>query len=61
MCIRDRAGALASQLMDKGANSLEGIEFDYSQKDAKYDGLRGDAVRDALRKASSYVLSLIHI
>jgi len=41
--------------MDKGANSLEGIEFDYSQKDAKYDGLRGDAVRDALRKASSYV------
>jgi len=34
--IRDitKAGALASQLMDKGANSLEGIEFDYSQKDA---------------------------
>ena len=44
--------------MDKGANSLEGIEFDYSQKDAKYDGLRGDAVRDALRKASSYVNGL---
>jgi len=58
--IRDitKAGALASQLMDKGANSLEGIEFDYSQKDAKYDGLRGDAVRDALRKASSYVNGL---
>ena len=58
--IRDitKAGALASQLMDKGANSLESIEFDYSQKDAKYDGLRGDAVRDALRKASSYVNGL---
>src|SRR5208283_5442424 len=50
-----RPVGLARQLMDKGANSLEGIEFDYSQKDAKYDGLRGDAVRDALRKASSYV------
>ncbi len=55
--IRDvtKAGALASQLMDKGANNFEGIEFDYSQKDAKYEALRGDAVRDALRKANSYV------
>jgi uncharacterized protein len=55
--IRDitKAGALAGQLMDKGANSFEGIEFDFSQKEAKYDGLRGDAVRDALRKANSYV------
>jgi uncharacterized protein len=58
--IRDitKAGALARQLMDKGANSLEGIEFDYLQKDTKYDGLRGDAVRDALRKANSYVNGL---
>ncbi|HUB64625.1 MAG TPA: SIMPL domain-containing protein [Methylocella sp.] len=58
--VRDitKAGALASQLMDKGANSLESIEFDYSQKEAKYDGLRGDAVRDALRKANSYVNGL---
>jgi hypothetical protein len=58
--IRDitKAGTLASQLMDKGAIRIEGIEFDYSQKDAKYDGLRGDAVRDALRKASSYVNGL---
>jgi uncharacterized protein YggE len=58
--VRDitKAGALARELMDKGANSLEGIEFDYSQKDAKYDGLRGDAVRDALRKANSYVNGL---
>jgi hypothetical protein len=58
--IRDitKAGALAGQLMDKGANSLDGIEFDYSQKETKYDGLRGDAVRDALRKANSYVNGL---
>ena len=55
--IRDitKAGALAGQLMDKGANSFEGIAFDFSQKEVKYDGLRGDAVRDALRKANSYV------
>jgi uncharacterized protein len=53
-----KAGALASQLMDKGANDLDGIEFDYSQKEAKYDALRSDAVRDALRKADSYVSAL---
>jgi uncharacterized protein len=54
----EKAGALARQLMDKGANSFEGIEFDYTQKEAKYDALRGDAVRDALRKANSYVNGL---
>jgi uncharacterized protein YggE len=53
-----KAGSLAGQLMDKGANSFEGIEFDFSQKEAKYDSLRGDAVRDALRKANSYVNGL---
>jgi uncharacterized protein len=54
----EKAGALAGQLMDKGANGFEGIEFDYTQKEAKYDALRGDAVRDALRKANSYVNGL---
>jgi uncharacterized protein len=54
----EKAGILAGQLMDKGANSFGGIEFDYTQKDAKYDALRGDAVRDALRKANSYVNGL---
>ena len=44
--------------MDKGANSFEGIEFDYTQKEAKYDALCGDAVRDALREANSYVNGL---
>lgn len=53
-----KAGVLAGQLMDKGANRFDGIEFDYTQKDAKYDALRGDAVRDALRKANSYVNGL---
>jgi uncharacterized protein len=54
----EKTGILAGQLMDKGANSFEGIEFDYTQKEAKYDSLRGDAVRDALRKANSYVNGL---
>ncbi|MGH6819599.1 MAG: SIMPL domain-containing protein, partial [Methylocella sp.] len=54
----EKAGVLAGQLMDKGANRLEGIEFDYTQKEAKYDALRGDAVRDAFRKANSYVNGL---
>jgi uncharacterized protein len=54
----DKASVLAGQLMDKGANSFDGIAFDYTQKEAKYDALRGDAVRDALRKANSYVNGL---
>jgi len=58
--IRDieKAGVVAGQLMDKGANSFEGIAFDYSQKDPKYNALLGDAVRDALRKANSYANGL---
>ncbi len=54
----EKAGVLAGQLMDKGANRFEGIAFDYPQKEGKYDALRGDAVRDALRKANSYVSGL---
>ena len=53
-----KAGIVAGQLMDKGANRFDGIDFDYIQKEAKYDALRGDAVRDALRKANSYVNGL---
>ena len=53
-----KGGCLARQLMDKGANSFAGVEFGYTQKDAKYDALRGDAVRDALRNANSYVNGL---
>ena len=58
--IRDieKAGVLAGELMDKGANSFDGIAFDYSQKEEKYDALLGDAVRDALLKANSYVNGL---
>jgi len=54
----DKAGALARQWIEKGANSFGGVEFDYEQKEAKYDALRVDAVRDALRKATSYTSGL---
>jgi uncharacterized protein YggE len=58
--IRDitKVGALAGQLIAKGANSFEGIIFDYTQKNSKYDALRGDAVRDAMRKATGYASGL---
>lgn len=58
--IRDieKAGVLAGELLDKGANSFDGIAFDYSQKEAKYNALLGDAVRDALLKANSYANGL---
>ncbi|MCL2384255.1 MAG: SIMPL domain-containing protein, partial [Alphaproteobacteria bacterium] len=58
--VRDvtKAGTLAGQLLDKGVNNVQGISFDYSQKDSKYEGLRVDAVRDAQRKANSYVSGL---
>ncbi len=54
----EKAGALAQQWIAKGANAFGGVEFDYDQRDEKYDALRGDAVRDALRKATSYTNGL---
>ncbi len=54
----DKAGPLAQKLLEKGANVFQGVVFDYEQKELKYDALRGDAVRDALRKANSYVNAL---
>lgn len=54
----EKAGALARHWIEKGANYFGGIEFEYDQKEVKYDALRGEAVRDALRKANSYVNGL---
>lgn len=53
-----KAGALARQWIEKGANNIGGIAFDYEQKEVKYDALRAEAMRDALRKANSYVSAL---
>lgn len=54
----EKAGLLARQLIEKGANTFGGIEFDFEHKEEKYDVLRAEAVRDALRKANSYAAGL---
>src|SRR5262245_35288653 len=53
-----KAGSLASQMLDKGANRVDGITYEYSKKEEKYNELRADAARDALRKAKSYADAL---
>lgn len=54
--VRDlqRAGEIAGRLMDKGVNSFQGVDYDYSQPDAKMDELRARAVKDAERRARVY-------
>lgn len=53
-----KAGMLARQIVDKGANEVYGVSFDYEHKDEAYDKLRDAAVRDALRKAHAYLPGL---
>ena len=47
-------GALVERLVDKGANAIESIDFSVDNVEAVMDGLRGDATRDARRKAALY-------
>lgn len=54
----DKAGMIASRLVDKGANEFQGISFDSDHKQEAYDRLRGEAVKDALRQAKAYVAPL---
>lgn len=54
----DKAAMLARQLIDKGVNEFYGINFDYEHKEEAYDKLRGEAMRDALRKAKDYLPAL---
>jgi uncharacterized protein YggE len=53
-----KVGDLVARWIDKGANRIDAIEFDVEQKEARYEALRVEAVRDALRKAQSYVTGL---
>lgn len=54
--VRDiaRAGDIAGRLMDKGVNSFQGVDYDYSEPEAKMDELRAKAVKDAERRARVY-------
>jgi uncharacterized protein len=50
-----KAGALAAQLIDTGANEFQGISFGVSQEDEIYAKLNDAAMRDALRAAKAYL------
>ena len=54
--VRDiqRVGDIAGRLIDKGVNHLQGVDFDYSEPEAKMDELRAKAVKDAERRARVY-------
>lgn len=49
-----RAGALARNLIDKGANVFDGIQFVVSEDERRMDELRVKATKDAVRKAKLY-------
>jgi hypothetical protein len=53
-----KVGDLVARWIDKGANRLEEIAFDVEGKEVKYEALRIEAVRDALRKAQAYTSGL---
>ncbi len=50
----EKASDLVGRVIDKGANSLEGVDYDNSDLEAKRDELRAKAVRDAERRARIY-------
>ncbi len=50
----DRASDIVGRVLDKGANSLDGIEYDHSNLEEKRNELRGKAVKDAERRARAY-------
>lgn len=54
----ERVGPLASRLVDRGANAIEGIDYLSSREEDVLDDLRARAVRDARRKAELYVAAL---
>lgn len=53
-----KAGMLTRLLIDKGANELQGIKFDYDHKEMVYNELRGQAMHDALHRAKTYASAL---
>ncbi|WP_363349625.1 SIMPL domain-containing protein [Methylocystis echinoides] len=50
----DKAGDVIGRVIDKGANSVEGVDYDHSNVEAKRDDLRAKAVKDAERRARIY-------
>ncbi len=54
----DRAGLLAGTLIEKGVNTIDGINFTSNANEERADRLRGQAMRDARHKAEIYVAAL---
>ncbi|WP_442754441.1 SIMPL domain-containing protein [Methylocystis sp. JAN1] len=50
----EKAGDVIGRVIDKGANSLEGVDYDHSDLTKKRDELRAKAVKDAERRARIY-------
>lgn len=50
----ERAGEVAGRIVEKGANSIEGVDFEFSDPTAKLNELRAAAVKDAQRRAQAY-------
>ncbi|MGJ0392518.1 MAG: SIMPL domain-containing protein [Methylocystis sp.] len=50
----DKAGDVVGSVIDKGANSLEGVDYDNSDLTSRRDALRAKAVKDAERRARVY-------
>jgi hypothetical protein len=50
----EKASDIVGRVIDKGANSLEGVDYDHSNLDEKRDELRAKAVKDAERRARIY-------
>ncbi|KAF2989743.1 SIMPL domain-containing protein [Methylocystis sp. MJC1] len=50
----EKAGDVIGAVIDKGANSLDGVDYDSSDLTAKRDALRAAAVKDAERRARVY-------
>ncbi len=49
-----KAGSLARELIDKGANGFRGIDYSYSKEQELRRRLDGDAIKDALAAARTY-------
>ena len=54
----ERAGALATALVDQGANTIEGVSYSSSDEAFRIDELRTAATLDARHKAEIYVAAL---
>lgn len=50
----EKAGEVIGRVVDKGANSVEGVDYDHSDLTKKRDELRAKAVKDAERRARVY-------